>query len=120
MRTFVLEGMQRAPDIEDGDIRGPQHDTGGLPRRKRVGANGFHRRILGGSRFSAENKREPTCDGGANLFPVQNLAFDVARFEDVLGQGLKDSLRSKLKPKRLHSPNQSALPVTHRGEPGHE
>ena len=49
MRTFIFDGMEGATDVEKRDISALQHDTGGLPGRKFVGANGFHFRILGGS-----------------------------------------------------------------------
>jgi hypothetical protein len=48
MRTFVLNGMEDAANIEKGDADSPQHDTGGLSGRKFVRTKGFHRGILGG------------------------------------------------------------------------
>lgn len=49
MRTFILNGMEDAANIKEGDIDSPQHDTGGLSGRKFVRSKGFHRGILGGS-----------------------------------------------------------------------
>lgn len=47
MRALVLEGVKRPADVEKRDIRTAQDDTPGLPGRKFLGANGFHRGILG-------------------------------------------------------------------------
>ena len=41
MRTFVLDGMERAADIEKGDVDSPEHDTGSRPGRKFIRTNGF-------------------------------------------------------------------------------
>ncbi len=49
MRTFVLNGMEDAANIEEGDVDSPEHDTGGLSGRKFVRTKGFHPGILGGS-----------------------------------------------------------------------
>lgn len=49
MRTFVLDGMKDAANIEKGDVNSAQHDTFALPGRKFVHTKGFHRGILGGS-----------------------------------------------------------------------
>lgn len=47
MRAFVQNRMEGPADIEKRDIQALQHDTGGLPRRKLFGTNGFHLGILG-------------------------------------------------------------------------
>ena len=60
MRTFVLNGMEYAADIEKGDLDSPKHDTGGLPGRKFLHTKGFHRGILGGdARFAAKRRIRP-------------------------------------------------------------
>ncbi len=60
MRTFVLDGMERAADIEKGDIYSAEHDTGGGPGRKFIRTNGFHLGILGGSaRFTGKRAGRP-------------------------------------------------------------
>lgn len=48
MRTFVLDGMENAADIEKGDLHPPQHDTRGLSGGQFVHTKGFHLGILGG------------------------------------------------------------------------
>ena len=58
MRTFVLDGMERAADIEKGDVDSPEHDTGSRPGRKFIRTNGFHLGILGGSaRFPGKRRK---------------------------------------------------------------
>jgi hypothetical protein len=41
--------MENAAHVENGDVESPEHDTGGLSRRKFVRTEGFHHGILGGS-----------------------------------------------------------------------
>jgi hypothetical protein len=63
MGAPVLEGMKGSLDIEQRHIRALQHDTGGLSRRKFVGANGFHRGILGSEGLS-RGTGSGSCAGG--------------------------------------------------------
>jgi hypothetical protein len=67
MRTFVLDGMERAADIEKGDLYSAEHDTGSRPGRKFIRTNGFHLGILGGSaRFAGKTaaRRPESRDEG--------------------------------------------------------
>ena len=48
MRASILNGMERAADIEKRNFDSLQHDTGGLPRPKLLDTNRFHLGILGG------------------------------------------------------------------------
>lgn len=89
MRAFVLDGVKRPTDIEERDIRALQHDTGGLPGRKRVGANGFHLGILGvGGRWSGKAPPVVANPSGRN---VRGLAANPdSRDEAVAVAGRAD------------------------------
>jgi hypothetical protein len=52
----------------------------------------------------------------ADLLGVKLLAFDLAAFENIGGQGLKDSFLLEVESQSFHATDQPALPVTHRGE----
>ena len=69
-----------------------------------------------GSRQRADVDAQAPGDRGADLFLVENLALDLACLENVLGQGLQDGFRPQLKAKALHTPDQSPLPMAHRGQ----
>lgn len=97
MRTFVLNGMEDAADIENGDVDSPQHDTGGLSGRKFVRTKGFHRGILGGfGRF--DGKR-----GG----PVAMIVAE-------LGRSCKVAESIERRPVEATAPGTAHAPAGHR------
>jgi hypothetical protein len=56
---------------------------------------------------------EATRDRGAHVLPVEPLALDLARFQDVLGQRVENNLRAKLKTETLHTASETTLTVPH-------
>ena len=72
--------------------------------------------IAVGGRQRADVHAQPAGDRGAHLIRVEDLTFDLARLEDILGQGLEHGLAAQREAKRLHAADQPALPVTHGGK----
>src|ERR1035441_3166950 len=56
-------------------------------------------------------------DGGAHLLPIEHFAFNLARLQHVLRQGLENGFSPELKTQRLHAPDQASLSMTHFGQP---
>ena len=50
-------------------------------------------------------------DRGAHLVAVEHLAFDLARFQDILGQRLQHGFRPQLEAEAFHPADQTPLPV---------
>ena len=69
--------------------------------------------IAVGGREGADIHAEAAGDRGAHLILVEDFAFDLAGFEDVLGQGLEDGLRAELEAEPFHPADEPPLPVTH-------
>src|SRR3546814_3785328 len=69
---------------------------------------------------TADVHAETAGDGGAHLLPVQYLAFNLAGFDNVLGECLKHGFRAQREAKRLHVTNQTPLPVAHGGKRSEE
>ncbi len=59
---------------------------------------------------------EAAGEGGAYLVDVEDFAFDLARFQDVLGQGTQHRLLAEPEAESFHPANEPTLPVTHRRE----
>ena len=66
-----------------------------------------------GRRQCPDIEPEAAGDGGAHLVDVEDLALDLARFQDILGQGVEDGLLAEPEAEAFHPADQPALPVTH-------
>ena len=62
----------------------------------------------------ADVDAEAAGDRGAHLVAVENLAFDLARLEDVLGQRFEIGLGLQPEAESLHPADQPSLPVADR------
>ena len=54
--------------------------------------------------------------GGTHLLPVERLAFDQARLQDVLGERLEDGLVLQGEAEAFHTPDEPALAVAEGGQ----
>ncbi|GAA0644684.1 hypothetical protein GCM10009101_17020 [Brevundimonas lenta] len=59
---------------------------------------------------------QATGDGGANLVLIEDFAFNLAGFEDVLGEGFKNRLCPELETQSRHSTGEPALPTSNCGK----
>ena len=74
--------------------------------------NAFHMAV-GGSQCP-DIESEAAGEGGAYLIDVEDFAFDLARFQDVLGQGAQDGLFPETEAQAFHPANEPPLAVTDR------
>ena len=72
--------------------------------------------IAVGSRQSADIDSQTARNGGAHLIPVENLAFNLTRLQDIFRQGLQNSFGPELKAERFHASDEASLPMTHNGQ----
>src|ERR1035441_9350130 len=72
-------------------------------------------RVGGGN--AADIHSQTARDGGAHLLPIEHFAFNLARLQHVLRQGLENGFSPELKTQRLHAPDQASLSMTHFGQP---
>jgi hypothetical protein len=55
-------------------------------------------------------------NGGANLIGIEDLTLDLARFQDVLRQGVQNGFFTEVEAEALHPAEEAALPVADRGK----
>ena len=61
---------------------------------------------------------QPARERGTHLGVVENLALDLARFDDLLGEGSQRSVGAKGVAEGLHAPDEAALAVADGAEEG--
>jgi hypothetical protein len=69
-----------------------------------------------GGRQRPDIQPQAACEGRAYLVDVEDLSLDLARFQDILGQRVVDSLLAELEAEGFHPADEPALPVPNRGE----
>ena len=52
---------------------------------------------------TADIHAQAAGNGGANLLPVEQFALDLARFENIFGQGMENGFLTQRETKRLHA-----------------
>lgn len=62
---------------------------------------------------AANFNSQAACDRGTYLISVELLAFNLALFENVLGQGVQHSFCPKQKAEPFHKSNQASLSMPH-------
>src|SRR5262249_48184894 len=74
----------------------------------------LHLTVCRGQR--ADLDAEPPCDGRTHLSLLEDLAFDFARLDHLLGQRLQHCLAAQGEDEGFHPPNEPPLAVPERGQ----
>jgi hypothetical protein len=72
---------------------------------------------IGGDQ-SRDVHAEPACERGTHLGAVENLALDLARFNDLLGEGAEGGVGAQGVAESFHAADEPALAVADGAEVG--